>query len=77
VPVIASDAGALPEIVVDGETGLLVPSRSPDALAAAMRALAADPFRRRAMGEAGLRRVAASFSAQRMIGATAALYEGK
>ena len=76
VPVIAARAGALPEIVADGETGLLVPPKSPDALAAAMRALAADPVRRHQLGEAAVRRVRESFSAETMLAATAALYEG-
>ena len=75
VPLIASQAGALPEIVVDGLTGLLVPPKSPQQLADAMEALAVDPVRRIAMGEAGQRRVSEAFSADKMVDATAALYE--
>lgn len=74
-PVIASRAGALPEIIVDGETGLLVPPKSPERLADAMRALASDPARREAMGEAGQRRLRETFTAEKMVDATAALYE--
>src|SRR6185503_18503840 len=42
-PVIASRSGGTPEVVVDGETGLLVPPEDVDALGAALRRLAADP----------------------------------
>lgn len=59
--VIASDTGGLPEVVVDGDTGLLVPPGDEPALAGAMEALLADPDRRRRMGEAGHRRVLKRF----------------
>jgi len=60
-PVIAPrEAGPL-AIVVDGETGLLVPPRDADALAVAITALVADPNRRRAMGRAARARVDAVF----------------
>jgi glycosyltransferase involved in cell wall biosynthesis len=60
-PVIAPREGGPVEIVVDGETGLLVPPRDTDALAAAMVALLRDPGRRAAMGRAAPARVAAVF----------------
>ena len=50
-PVIASDRGALPEVVLDGETGLVVPGGSAGALAAAIRRLAGDPGLARGLGE--------------------------
>ncbi len=50
VPVIASRVGGLPEVVRDGETGVLVPPEDPDAIAAAILALLRDPQRRSAMG---------------------------
>jgi glycosyltransferase involved in cell wall biosynthesis len=50
-PVVASDVGALPEVVAHGETGLLVPPGSAPALAAALDALLADPARRGAEGK--------------------------
>jgi glycosyltransferase involved in cell wall biosynthesis len=53
VPVVASDAGGLPEVVEDGVTGLVVPRGDSQALAGAIGSLLADPERRREMGQAG------------------------
>ena len=53
VPVVASDVGGLRDTVRDGETGLLVPPRSPEALAEAIIALLSDSSRRQRMGEVG------------------------
>jgi glycosyltransferase involved in cell wall biosynthesis len=53
VPVVASDAGGLPEVVENGVTGLVVPRGDADALARAIQTLLADPERRRVMGQAG------------------------
>ncbi len=53
LPVVASDVGGLPELVVDGESGILVPPRDPAALAAALGELIGDPAARRRMGERG------------------------
>jgi glycosyltransferase involved in cell wall biosynthesis len=64
-PVIASAVGGLPEIVADGETGLVVPSGDAEALAEAMVALASDLPRAAAMGEAGRRRALESFTQER------------
>jgi starch synthase len=61
-PVVASAVGGILEVVVDGETGLLVPPAQPDALAAALTRLLNDPDTRRRMGQAGRRRVEAQFS---------------
>ncbi|HET9185013.1 MAG TPA: glycosyltransferase [Solirubrobacterales bacterium] len=60
-PVIASDIGGLPDVVLDGETGLLVEPGDPAALAAAMRRLLADPRLREDLGAAAAAR-AADFS---------------
>ena len=59
VPVIASRIGGLPELVDDGETGLLVPPQDAEALAQAMMVLWQDPERCRAMGELGRERIQA------------------
>jgi glycosyltransferase involved in cell wall biosynthesis len=56
VPVVASGVGGLAESVVDGVTGIHVPPRSPQAIAAAIRSLVDDEPLRRAMGAAGARR---------------------
>jgi glycosyltransferase involved in cell wall biosynthesis len=73
-PVVASDTGGIPEIVDPQATGVLVPPRDHHALAAAILALLADEGRRRRMGEAGLARVRAQFTVERMVAGTAAVY---
>jgi glycogen synthase len=61
-PVVASAVGGILEVVVDGETGLLVPPARPEALGAALRRVLDDPALARRMGAAGRRRVEAQFS---------------
>ena len=87
-PVVAAAVGGIPEIVVPGETGLLVPLEAegggsaepadPDgfsgALAAAINELMADPDRRVAMGRAGRARVLAHFSWRSIAAQTLAFY---
>ncbi len=53
LPVVASDIHGIPDVVLHGRTGLLVPPRDPAALAAAIGRLAGDPALRRRMGEEG------------------------
>ena len=74
-PVVATQAGALREIVQDGETGLLVPAGEVAPLAEAIRTLLEDPERCRTMGEAGAERVREHFSWRRTAEETMALYE--
>jgi len=76
LPVVASRVGGLLETVVDGETGILVPPGEAEAMAAAVRALAADRERARAMGLAGRRRVEAEFTADRMLAEVVQVYRG-
>lgn len=73
-PLVASRVSALPEIVVDGETGWLVPPEDAPALAEAIIALLADAERAAAMGQAGYRRLLAEFPVERMVQATHDLY---
>lgn len=65
VPVVASRVGGIPEGVAEGRSGLIVPPRDVEALAAAMGGLADDPALRAAMGQAGRRFVAERFDLQR------------
>ncbi len=74
-PVVASATGGLPEAVVDGETGLLVPPGEPAALAEALVSLLRDPRRARQMGEAGRERALAHFDRPRIVPRILALYE--
>lgn len=74
LPVIGSTAGAIPEVVVNGETGLLVPPADPDALAGAMAALLRDRLLRLYMGLNGEDRLETEFSVARMVDKTLALY---
>jgi len=61
-PVVASAVGGILEVVEDGKTGVLVEPGRPEALAAAICSVLADPARGRAMGRAGRLRVEAQFS---------------
>jgi glycosyltransferase involved in cell wall biosynthesis len=72
LPVVATRVSAIPEIVADGETGLLVPPDDPFALAdATVRALAG----RDRLGAAGLARARERFSVERMARRTLGVYE--
>jgi glycosyltransferase involved in cell wall biosynthesis len=73
-PVVASNVGGVPEVVVDGVTGLVVPVGDRQALADALAALLQDPARRRAMGLAGRRRYEERFTLERMAEAYAGVY---
>ncbi|MDQ3170660.1 MAG: glycosyltransferase [Acidobacteriota bacterium] len=74
-PVIATAQGGPLEIVVDGVTGLLVAPRDPAVMAEAMIALADDPARARAMGDAGRRRAVADYSIERTVARLQLLYD--
>jgi glycosyltransferase involved in cell wall biosynthesis len=64
LPVVASNVGGLPEVVLDGETGLLVPPEQPQVLASALLRLIEDPQRRAKMGQAGREWVRAHYDWQ-------------
>jgi glycosyltransferase involved in cell wall biosynthesis len=66
-PVVARHVGALPETVVEGETGYLVADDEADSVAAALRAIVTDRARARAMGAAGRRRAETEFSPDRSV----------
>ena len=65
LPVVAGNGGAIPEVVRDGETGLLVDPRAPDEVARAIVRLLRDPELARRMGEAAQRRALEEFSFER------------
>jgi glycosyltransferase involved in cell wall biosynthesis len=73
-PVVATAVGGLSDLVVDGETGLVVPPRDPTALRAALDHLLADRELRRQLGAAGRERARELFSWERVTDATLAAY---
>jgi len=73
-PVVAFRSGAVPEVVVDGQTGVLVPYGENEALVDAVLALLDDPHRARELGEAGRRRVESDFPLRATIEGVEALY---
>ena len=75
VPVVGSAVSAIPEVVAEGETGLLCPPGDADCLAAALATLLADPERRAALGAAGRARLESHFNPDRMVDETLAVYE--
>ncbi len=80
--VVASDVGGIPEVVVDGETGVLVPYEESDpaaferGIAAQVAALLADPARAATLGAAGRRRAVEHFGWDAVARRTLAVYEG-
>ena len=75
LPVVATRVSAVPEVVADGETGLLVEAGDVNALATALETLLTDRGRASALGEAGRRRAREEFSVGRMAERTHAVYE--
>jgi glycosyltransferase involved in cell wall biosynthesis len=73
-PVVATRVGGLLDLVVDGETGILVPPRDPPALRSALERLLADPDLRRKLGSAGRDRARTYFSWETVTNATLAAY---
>lgn len=74
LPVVATDVGGNPELVVNGETGLLTPKGDDAALSDALLSLLGNADRRATMGDAGRKRVVERFSAERMHAAYASHY---
>ncbi len=67
IPLVAARAGGIPEVVKEGETGVLVEPGDPAALAAALDALISDPELRLRMGKAGRRWIEERFSTEEMV----------
>jgi glycosyltransferase involved in cell wall biosynthesis len=74
LPIVATRVSAVPEVVADGETGVLVPPGDVAGAAAAISELLRDGARRRALGEAGRERARRCFSVARMTDATIRVY---
>jgi glycosyltransferase involved in cell wall biosynthesis len=74
-PVVATRVGGVPDIVVDGETGILVPPRDPQALAGGISRLLSDPDLARRMGEAGRRRRRTEFELSETVRRIEQLYD--
>ena len=73
-PVIGTNLEGIPELIADGETGLLVPPRNPEAMAQAMLRMVENPTRAKAMARAGRKVVEARFSTAIKLERTLALY---
>jgi glycosyltransferase involved in cell wall biosynthesis len=72
--VIASDVGGNPEVIVDGESGLLFAAGDADALTGRLRALVADERRRESIGRKARERIANNYSIRALIERTGAIY---
>jgi glycosyltransferase involved in cell wall biosynthesis len=72
--VVATRTGGIPDAVIEGETGRLVPPRDVEGMAHAMAAMARDPELRRRMGDAGRERVRAHFDVRRTVELTMEAY---
>ncbi len=75
LPVVATDVSGTREVMVHGETGLMVPPGDPEKLAQAIDQILSNPAQAQAMGMAGRRRVEANFSAQTQVKEYIALFE--
>lgn len=73
-PVVATKVGGVPEVVLDGETGILVPPKNSDALARAILKLLMNRALARGMGQAGRKRVEKYFNIDRMVNETEKVY---
>jgi len=75
LPMVVTDIGGNAEVVVDGQTGLVVPPHDPKRLGDAILNLAQDPGRRKAMGDAARKRLAEDFSLTACVERYCTLYE--
>jgi glycosyltransferase involved in cell wall biosynthesis len=76
LPVLATSVGGVPELLANGDAGMLVPPRDPAAMAAALVTLARDPALRAGLGNAASERHRAHWSADRMIDGYARVLDG-
>lgn len=74
-PVVATEVGGNPELVLNGETGVLVPPRDSQALAAGVISILTNSGRASRFGENGRRRAEGQFSLQTMVQSYQTLYD--
>ena len=74
LPVVATDLAGIPEEVIDGVTGRVVPPADARSLAQAMRDVVDNPERARTMGRKGKERLAANFSTEQMVARMSDIY---
>ncbi|HUV73213.1 MAG TPA: glycosyltransferase, partial [Anaerolineae bacterium] len=74
LPVVASDVAGIGEAVVHGETGIIVPPKDPTALSESIRELLSNEAKATTLGQKGLARVQESFTVEKMVRETAAIY---
>ena len=74
-PIVATDVGGTPEVVIDGEVGILVPPKDAAALAKALITLLSDPCLASRMEMSGRQRVQAKFSLRKSVDRLEALYD--
>lgn len=75
LPVVATASGGVPEIVLGGETGMLVPAGEPETMADAIAEVLASPETARALGDAGRQRALRRFDVRRVAREVEAIYE--
>jgi sugar transferase (PEP-CTERM/EpsH1 system associated) len=75
LPVIATNVGGNPELVVDGETGMLVPPSDPVAMAGAIQSYLNDPAKLQRHGQAGRKRAVEHFSIEKMVEGYLGVYD--
>lgn len=73
-PVVSTDVGGSPEVIKNGETGILVPPKNPQAMAQAITTMLEDRLTGEAMGAAGRKLVLEKYTLDQMIGRTLNLY---
>ena len=76
LPVLATRVGGNPELVLDRDTGTLIPAADSAALTAALLAYVRDPTLAKTQGQAGQKRVAQHFALEQMVAQYATLYQG-
>jgi glycosyltransferase involved in cell wall biosynthesis len=74
VPVVTTAVNGLPDVVIDGETGLVVPEHDPAALADALERVLGDPELALRLGEQGRQHVQESFSLERSVSLLRSLF---